>query len=304
MNSKTIVWTSGKQDFQQHTITYDVTTNSSSYKCHLSDAQIHYHTIIDAFMYHIEHRQGICELLYSGGLDSEIVLKFLLSQNIPTKVITLRLLKHNAPVNINDLYYSEKFCREHQIKQYFLNLDIEKFYNNYDYINFLDNYRINKFHVATHFWMIDQCDDFPIIGGEYPWPWETKPVISPFKHSYHCYDRYMKERNITGIGNMLGYSLDSMLVFMKEHMKHVTPNCGKLSLIPMFKEKMYNSLGLGDFELRQKSYGWDYLPEYIFNHKLHQSLLEKIYPEPHYSITWESKIAEIIASTDNYNDMF
>lgn len=303
MSFKTVEWQSGKQNFSNHFLSYDQISNKIVYQCSLKDVTIYHHNIVDIFMYHIENRQGICELLYSGGLDSELVLKFFISQKIPFKAITLRLIKHDTPINTHDLYYSEKFCRQNNIKQTFLDLDVDKFYNNYGYINYLDPYKINKFHVATHYWMIDQCDNFPIMGGEYPWPWENKPIISPLRHSYHCYDHYMQSHNITGIGNMLGHSLDSIVFFITHHLQHAR-NYDKSKLLPSFKEKMYSSIGLGNFEIRQRSFGWETIPNYIFDQIMHTDLLTKIYPEPHYSISWESKIAQIIDSTENYNDIF
>lgn len=297
------IWFSGIGEFYKHTHNYYNSTHSATYHCEIRDQEITSKNITEAFYKNLGDYRGTCELLYSGGLDSELVLKFLITQKIPTSVITLRLIKNGYPINIVDLYYSEKFCRENHLKQYFFDLDIEKFFNNFQYLNYLKIYKINQFHVASHFWLIEKCHTYPILGGDYPWPWITKPLLSPFKYDYQCYDLYMKEKSINGIGNMLGNSIDSVSILLNAHKDNFFNNFNGHALVPVLKQKIYNSLGLGKFELRTRSYGWDNLPSYIFNHEKHK-IISYILPETKNSISWGNIIGNIIGSTTNYNDLF
>lgn len=298
-------WYTGKKNFLEHNLLHNSAEEKWYYVCKIKDVEVNNHNLTDAFMYNLEHRQGTCELLLSGGVRSEFILRFLLQQKIPTKVITMKLMLHNAPINLIDLYNSEHICRELGVKQHFLELDIEKFYNHFEYMDFNKTHFVRNFHATTYFWMLTQCDDFPISGGEYPWPWESKNILCPMLLGLNANDKFMNENKIVGIGNMMSYSLDSMLVFLKEHRKHITSPDIRLAEIPMFEEKLFSGFDLGEFKPRLKVFAWDYLPDYIFPHKHHQKFLEEHYKEQETYITWGEKIVEVIGENDEQiNNMF
>ena len=90
------------------------------------------------------------EVLYSGGLDSELVLHVCKHNNIPVKAITMRLIAKGITINMVDMYYSTKFCREHEIEQKIVDLNVTDFYASGDYLRYLDPYEITEPHIATH----------------------------------------------------------------------------------------------------------------------------------------------------------
>lgn len=298
-------WYVGKNNYQHNRYINDSLTNE--YHCSLNDTSIQTTNIVDAFHYHLEELQGTCDLLYSGGLDSEFILRFLMSEKIPTNVITMKVTKYGCPLNITDLYYSEKFCRENNLKHYIVELDITKFFDTLDYINFLKPYHIDHFHVASHFWLINQCHNFPIFGGDYRWPWNNLPIISPIKYAYNCYDLFMKNEGIIGIGNMISYSLDSMLIMIKQHKKLFDDAKYNQNMIHIFKKDLYESFGLGKFELRPKSYGWESIQKRFLDADKHNELLRKVLgtSEVKNTIYWGDMIADIIGENSIYcNDQF
>lgn len=209
------------------------------------------------------------DILYSGGLDSECILNSCLMQNIPVRAITMRLLVKGCAMNTHDLYYSEKYCRERGIEQKIIDLDVDKFFENGKHLEYLLPYRIEEPHVATHFWLFEQCEGFPVIGGDYSWPWHTKDRISPHRISYSSYNRFLSDKSIHGIGNMLGHSIDSNRMFIREHIKCYDP-----TMVNKTKKQVYENLGLGTFELRFRSYGWDIPAINKTNYKL--ELLKEI----------------------------
>ena len=197
------------------------------------------------------------EVLYSGGLDSECVLVSCLAQNIPVVAVTLRILVNNCPVNLVDLYYAEKFCRERNIKHVVVDLELTRFIDNGDHIPYIENYNIDNLGAITIQWLIQQCHSFPVIGGDYTWPQVNSQQLrySPKSYSHNSYDLFMQEQGIPGIGNFIGYSSESNSFFVKEHINVFN----KELTVDNIKVKMLENLGFGKLEPRIKSNGWELL---------------------------------------------
>ena len=258
--------------------------------------------IDDIFYDHLYNRQTkYVEILFSGGADSILVLNSCLRNKIPTKVITMNILASDITINLRDMYYAEKFCRENNIQQSIIDFDASEFYNSGRYLEYLNTYNIIEPHVASHFWLIERCDSFPIMCGDWPWAQcnVKDRVLSPVRLDYSCYDRFMKDNNIDGIGNMIGYSLESTCYFIQKQIEHynhkeMTPyNMAKL------KQNMY---GLNEARLR--SYGWEHCPtDLIDMNKIKIDTINAIGLTKH-EIVWGDKIRSILNTDKNSNDKF
>ena len=163
------------------------------------------------------------EVLYSGGLDSELVLMSCLRKNIPVKAITLLIRINGMILNTHDLYYAEKFCREHDVPHTILELDAVEFFQSGKFYDYLTPYYISEPHIATHMWLIEQCSHFPIIGGDWPWVQTHKidKILSPFKLEFSSYERFMQDKGIYGIGNMISHSLESSYKMIDLHIQYL-----------------------------------------------------------------------------------
>jgi hypothetical protein len=245
------------------------------------------------------------DILYSGGMDSECVLLSCLTNNIPVRAVTMRLLVNNYPINTHDLYYSEKFCRERSVEHKLIDLHVDSFFSNGDHLPYLRPYLITEPHVATHFWLFEQCIGFPVMGGEYSWPQFNKRVLSPHRHAYSCYDKFLSDNGIHGIGNMLNRSLDINLLFIKNNLTLTKEGyTGDFTNIPILKNKLFTIVGLGDFELRMKSYGWEDLNPILFNKtKFHIELIKE-FGITQSSITWGQKIANALGGEPGTNSKY
>jgi hypothetical protein len=267
-------------------------------------------SIIEIFNDHLSVRQTkYVEVLYSGGIDSELVLLSCLKNNIPVIAMTLIIKINGMIINTHDLYYAEKFCRKHGITHKLIELDASKFYENGDHYNYLKPYYIIQPHIATHFWLIEQCSYFPIIGGDWPWVQDHHNtgdnVISPFRLHHASYERYMWDRGINGIGNMISYSLGSSYHLIKISMDKKVPG----DSLSDFKARMYQSI-FPELEPRTTSWGWEnnLFPEIINTSKFnimpyHRDLEEKLKMTTHH-IKWNNTIKSLINTTLNENDKF
>lgn len=293
-----IEWNSGYNNYKKHTLEFGA---ENTFITELLDVEFqNVSTVQDAFCLHLDGANLPAEVLYSGGLDSECVLISLLNHNIPTIAITQRLLINNAPINVNDLYYSEKFCREHQIEHKIIDFHVDKFYNNGDHIPYMEPYRFTRFPAAALLWLIEQCTSFPIVGGDYTWPQTNigQNRYSPHRHDYNCYDHYMKNKGITGIGNMISHSIDSNVIFIKEHQKMKFSDVADKNLL-------LDNLGF-NLENRHGSYGWETVGNFTrwFDWKIIVEDLYARFGRTKSIIKWNNTLANIINAEPGENDVF
>jgi hypothetical protein len=290
-----IEWTTGLDNFKKHTLDGLVFTTE------LTDQEFEPNRTIDQiFLDHIPKVNKV-EILYSGGLDSELVLASCLRNNIPVEAMTMVIKIKGAILNVVDLYYSEKFCRENNVKQNLFHLDATDFFEGNQYLEYLLPFGIIEPHVATHFWLLEKCQGFPIIGGDWPWVQVHKEqkVLSPFKLAFSSYERFLQNKNMDGIGNMISHSYESCHYFMKAHIREYTNGNDTFHLVPFMKYKMY-----GVNEPRIKSYGWEQCPAALFNINRYKVELIKKIGAPQSKIVWGDKTSSLLGTDINENTSF
>jgi hypothetical protein len=258
--------------------------------------------ITDIFNDHLLHRQTkYVEILYSGGLDSELVLLSCIKNSIPVIAITLIIKIQGLIINTHDLYYAEKFCRENDITHKLIELDADKFFQNGEHSKYLTPHYIIEPHVATHLWLIEQCSYFPIIGGDWPWVHNhiENKVLSPFRLEYASYERFMKDKGITGIGNMISYSLESSYKLIEIHLNNHIPG----ETISNFKSRMYQVM-YPELSPRLKSHGWEHHKTKSFNLMNSKiELLKQLKPTIPV-IKWNNTIKTLLNTQANENEKF
>lgn len=295
-------FTTGIDNYKDNTISH------GTYTLELLDTETTDRNINQVFYDNLSvRRTKTVEVLYSGGLDSEAVLNSCIINNIPVIAITMKLTVNGCIINTHDLYYSEKYCVEHNIEQKIVELDVGKFFENGDYIRYLEPYCITEPHVATHFWLLNQCTGFPVIGGDYRWPWQNLKILSPLRHIYCWYDRYMIDNRIDGIGSMLDHSIDSHRLLISKHMELYDTNLHdglRDTKLGQLKKDVYESLGLGTFQKRIPNYGYDNIPRDVLNKDKYKVELIKRYGGVKSIVKWNNNIAESLNGAPGINDRF
>lgn len=284
----TLEWYSGLNNYRKHTLEFG---SENTFTIELLDVELHnFNSVQEAFAAHLNGANLPVEVLYSGGIDSEAVLIACKQLNIPATAITLRLMFRGAIFNVHDLYYAEKFCRENQIEHILIDLDVEKFYGNGDHLPYLEPCRISEPGQASIFWLFEQCQRFPVYGGDYTWPQPDAKVYSPARHFINCNDYFMSTRGITGIGNMLSHSLDSNIFFIKEHLTNLP------------KAKMFENLGFGKIEDRLCWTGWELHPKKDVFHwfPVYEDVVARFGLTKNV-IKWNTNLADIINASPGMN---
>jgi len=293
--SNILQWSTGLNGYKKHTL------DNNHFTTELTECQFEPGRNLDDIFYdHLVNRPNSpIELLYSGGLDSELVLMSLLKNKIPVEAMTMVITIKGAILNVVDLYYSEKFCRENNVKQNLFYFDAVDFYGSGKYLEYVLPFKITEPHVASHFWLIEQCHNYPIIGGDWPWLQAKKKVLSPFKLAFSSYERFMELTGISGIGNMISHSFESSYYFIEQHLKEHETDNDKFHTVPFLKHKMY-----GIKEPRIKSYGWEDCPVQLFNINQYKFELLKQLGIIKSTIEWGDKIKLLIDSTEKSNSLF
>lgn len=303
-----IYWEDGTDNYKKHTHIINTETNVHYFNTELSDVPFVPNSSLHEYCHDMlsTRTSKYVDILYSGGLDSELVLVLCLQNKIPVRAVTMRLLVEGYPINTHDLYYSEKFCRENNVEHLLVDLNVKEFFASGRYYEYLKPYRITEPHVATHFWLLEQCDNFCILGGEYSWPWVQRSVITPHRHHYSYYDKFLTDNNLEGIGNFMNHNLGLNVSLIKKHVEIIksTNMSTNQQAIPIFKKYLWEELNLPSPEIRARSYGWDTLSSMNFNLALFKIKLTEEFGITHSSITWGDQINTIINGSTNSNDKY
>ena len=295
-----IEWNTGLRGYKKCTL--ELNNYGHTFTTELLDVPfIPDRSITEIFNDHLSiNNSKYVEVLYSGGLDSEIVLLHCIQHNIPVIAITMVIKLKGLTINTHDLYYAEKFCRENNITHKLIDLDADKFFNTGQYLDYLTPYYITEPHVATHLWLLEQCDYFPVIGGDWPWCHVNKEnkILSPTRLEFSSYDRFMQDRNINGIGNMISHSIDSVYYFINLQINSYE---GKED-VSFLKARMYNKIN--KIEPRLRSYGWENRNTLDFNLATYKiELLKQLNVTKNY-IKWGNTIKQLLNTTLSESSTF
>lgn len=295
-----IEWNTGLKGYKKCTL--ELNNYGHTFTTELLDVPfIPDRSITEIFNDHLSiNNSKYVEVLYSGGLDSEIVLLHCIQHNIPVIAITMVIKLKGLTINTHDLYYAEKFCRENNITHKLIDLDADKFFNTGQYLDYLTPYYITEPHVATHLWLLEQCDYFPVIGGDWPWCHVNKEnkILSPTRLEFSSYDRFMQDRNINGIGNMISHSIDSVYYFINLQINSYE---GKED-VSFLKARMYNKIN--KIEPRLRSYGWENRNTLDFNLATYKiELLKQLNVTKNY-IKWGNTIKQLLNTTLSESSTF
>lgn len=301
-------WYSGINNYRKHT--FEIGSEGNIFTTELLDVETqHFNNVQEALAYNLSEANLPVEILYSGGVDSEWLLLTCLLHKIPVVAVTMRLMFYGSPVNMADLYYAEKFCRENNVKQRIVDLEVTSFFENGDHIPLMEPYKFTMFSAATILWLITQCESFPVVGGDYTWPQCHKKIYSPHRYDYNAFELFMKDRGITGIGNALSHSLESNTMLIKEHLNvHLADpenTHGDWLTIKTLKERMSSNLGF-NIETRHRSIGWETIiisPEQ-FDVKHYTDVLIEKYGKTDSRIVWGSTLAGLLDTEPGTNNSY
>lgn len=100
-------------------------------------------------------------VLFSGGLDSEVVLQSFLFAGIPVRAAITRFARD---LNRHDIGYAIRFCEAHQVPYRLLDIDIELFFESGAALDYALRATCVQPQLLHTMWAMDQVDGYPILG--------------------------------------------------------------------------------------------------------------------------------------------
>lgn len=111
-------------------------------------------------------RQGRAPtILLSGGLDSEVVCKAFIEQNLPFEAATFRFKNE---LNRHEIYFVDRFCKRHGIETRFFDMDAEKFICSQEALDLYLKSYCGRTIMLPHMLLISDVwnnGGMPIVGG-------------------------------------------------------------------------------------------------------------------------------------------
>lgn len=109
-----------------------------------------------------ERRDGSSiDVLFSGGSDSEIVLRSFLALGVPVNVHIMRFSNY---VNAHDWCYAYVICQNLGIEPIFHDLDLIDFWKSGKCLHYAEISKAVSPQLLPHMWLIDKIDGLPILG--------------------------------------------------------------------------------------------------------------------------------------------
>ena len=156
-------------------------------------------------------------VLFSGGIDSEVVVQAFLFSGIPFRVAITRF-RHD--LNRHDIAWAIKFCEAHGVRYRLLDLDIERFFSSGAALDYAERARCVQPQLLHTMWAMDQVDGYPVLGsGECylarrPGPagfWEMHE-----KERIAAWFRHLLATGRAGCAGFFQYTPEVMLAYLRD----------------------------------------------------------------------------------------
>jgi hypothetical protein len=108
-----------------------------------------------------ERNHLIPNLGFSGGVDSEVMVRAFMDAGYPFKI---SIVKFNDDLNLHDISFAIAFCEEHELKYDIIHLNVEDFWNSPALIECADETKCFSPMLCAYFQFFDQMDELPVIG--------------------------------------------------------------------------------------------------------------------------------------------
>lgn len=159
---------------------------------------------------------GPFDLLFSGGIDSEVILRVYLELKIPLNVYTF---KYKDDLNRIEFQQSLKTCEKLGVKPKIIDFDLQKYFENDAYDIWSKCYAFNTGWLP-HMKMTEYLDNIPIIGSGEPYWRRTSrdlstkyPWVFELDEKPHHWAVYHKTIGRTAITDWYEYSPEIIVAY-------------------------------------------------------------------------------------------
>ena len=199
-------------------------------------------------------------VLFSGGIDSEVVVQSFMFAGIPFKVA---ITCFDSDLNHQDVRYAVKFCETHQIPYRLLKLDIIDFFESGEALSYAAASKCVQPQLLHTMWAMDQVDGYPILGSGECFlqksvsPAEPDHWVMYEKERIAAWYRHLLLRGREGCAGFFQYTPEIMLSFLLDHevVRLCTGQVNDVSSTMPVKASIYRRYFL--LEPRRKYHGFE-----------------------------------------------
>jgi hypothetical protein len=159
-----------------------------------------------------DKKVGKLYCMYSGGIDSELVMEVFLSLGMDITPVIVNLIPN---YNSHDMKWAYDYCNKKNIKPLVINLDLEKFIKSGEILDVAKKSRTGFYQYLSTMKAAMSLDGEVLTG-------QDEPYISPIdntwyfveKESWCAWANLYNEKHIQGTGCFLSWSAETLLAFM------------------------------------------------------------------------------------------
>ena len=159
-----------------------------------------------------DKRAGKLYCMYSGGIDSELVMEVFLSQGMDITPVIVNLI---PDYNTHDMSWAYEYCNKRNLKPLIINLDLEKFIKSGEILDVAYKARTG-FHQYLSTMKVALSLDGEVLLGQ------DEPYISPLDNTWYFLEKeswcgwanLYNEKHIQGTSCFLSWSAETLLSFM------------------------------------------------------------------------------------------
>lgn len=161
-----------------------------------------------------EKKDGELYCLYSGGIDSELVMDVLLSQGMNVTPVIVRL---GPEYNDHDLAWATEYCNKKELRPLIINVDTEKFITSGEILNIAKLAETSSYQYLSTMKAALSLDGTVISGQDEPYiglDTETNKWYFVEKEKWCAWTKLYDKGLITGTSCFLSWSAETLLSFM------------------------------------------------------------------------------------------
>ena len=223
-------------------------------------------------------KSGKLYCMYSGGIDSELVMEVFLSLGMDITPVIVNLIPDYNP---HDLRWAYKYCNKKNLKPLIINIDVNKFIQGGEILEIARKAQTGIYQYLTTMKAALSLDGEILLG-------QDEPYISPIKDTWYFVEKecwcswanLYKEKHIQGTSCFLSWSSETLLAFMLDPTIQDLGNNRILGKQGSMTSRKFVYERKFPMPVREKYTGWEYIEETdLFKHENIQAVkdLENIY---------------------------
>lgn len=160
-----------------------------------------------------DQKQGTVYVLYSGGIDSELVMEVFLSQKMDVTPVIVRML---PDYNSNDLEYAFKYCKRKNLSPLIIDINLDNFIKNDEVLKTSELVGPAPYQMLPILHIALKLDGTVISGNNEPYfgPDDSDNKWYLTDKEYLCvWNRLYEQNRLYGTPSFLSWSPETMLAF-------------------------------------------------------------------------------------------